>query len=111
MTASAGIHRRDQLEPRRVGDVPLGAGDADAAGFERLTQRFECCAVELRNYVADTPWYPRWGSARGGYLTLALGVSTVRYPIPERIFEYVSTVRSRRPGCAKSGALDLYCRL
>jgi len=40
---------------------------------------------------------------RGGYLTLALGGSTVRYPIPERIFEYVSTVRSRRLGCATRG--------
>jgi hypothetical protein len=30
----------------------------------------------------------------GGSLPLAPGVSTVRYPIPERIFDYVSTVRS-----------------
>ena len=30
----------------------------------------------------------------GGYLPLAPGVSTVRYPIPERIFDYVSTVQS-----------------
>jgi hypothetical protein len=39
----------------------------------------------------------------GGYLTLALGVSTVRYPIPERIFDYVSAgsiaTVARRPGC------------
>jgi hypothetical protein len=38
-----------------------------------------------------------------GYLTLALGVSTVRYPIPERIFDYVSAgsiaTVARRPGC------------
>ena len=51
MTAAARVHRRDQLEPRRVGDVPLGAGDADAAGLERLRQRFECRAVELRQFV------------------------------------------------------------
>ncbi len=44
------------------------------------------------------------GSAReatarlGGYLPLAPGVSTVRYPIPERIFDYVSTVRSATAG-------------
>ena len=31
--------------------MPLGAGDVDAAGFERLTQRFECCAVELWQLV------------------------------------------------------------
>jgi hypothetical protein len=36
----------------------------------------------------------RWG----GYLPLAPGVSTVRYPIPERIFDYVSTVRSATAG-------------
>jgi len=48
------------------------------------------------------------GSAReatarlGGYLPLAPGVSTVRYPIPERIFDYVSTVRSATAGtCQK----------
>jgi hypothetical protein len=39
----------------------------------------------------------------GGYLTLAPGVSTVRYPIPERIFDYVSAgsiaTVARRPGC------------
>ena len=34
----------------------------------------------------------------GGSLPLAPGVSTVRYPIPERIFDYVSTVRSATAG-------------
>jgi hypothetical protein len=34
----------------------------------------------------------------GGYLPLAPGVSTVRYPIPERIFDYVSTVQSATAG-------------
>jgi len=34
----------------------------------------------------------------GGYLPLAPGVSTVRYPIPERIFDYVSSVRSATAG-------------
>ena len=38
------------------------------------------------------------GSLVGGYLPLAPGVSTVRYPIPERIFDYVSTVRSATAG-------------
>ena len=28
----------------------------------------------------------------GGFLPLAPGVCTVRYPIPERIFDYVSPV-------------------
>jgi hypothetical protein len=30
----------------------------------------------------------------GGYLPLAPGVSTVRYPIPQRTFNYVATVQS-----------------
>jgi hypothetical protein len=30
----------------------------------------------------------------GGYLPLAPGVSTVRYPIPQRSFNYVATVQS-----------------
>jgi hypothetical protein len=34
----------------------------------------------------------------GGYLPLAPGISDVRYPIPERIFDYVSTVRSATAG-------------
>jgi hypothetical protein len=34
----------------------------------------------------------------GSYLPLAPGISTVRYPIPERIFDYVSTVRSATVG-------------
>ena len=39
----------------------------------------------------------------GGYLPLEPGVSTVRYPIPERIFDYVSAAGARRPEGAKSG--------
>jgi hypothetical protein len=30
----------------------------------------------------------------GGYLPLAPGVPTIRYPIPKRIFDYVSKVQS-----------------
>ena len=41
----------------------------------------------------------------GGYLPLAPGVSTVRYPIPERIFDYVSTVRSATAGTCTIAAL------
>jgi hypothetical protein len=42
------------------------------------------------------------GTARsGGSLSLAPGVSTVRYPIPERIFDYVSTVRSATAGACR----------
>jgi hypothetical protein len=38
----------------------------------------------------------------GGYLPLAPGISTVRYPIPERIFDYVSTVRSATAGTCQN---------
>ena len=31
---------------------------------------------------------------KGGYLPLATGVSTVRYPIPQRTLKYVATVQS-----------------
>ena len=41
MAAAARVHRRDQLDARREGDVGVGAGDADAAGLERLAQRIE----------------------------------------------------------------------
>jgi hypothetical protein len=33
-------------------------------------------------------------TAVGGYLPLAPGVSTDRYPIPQRTFKYVATVQS-----------------
>jgi hypothetical protein len=43
----------------------------------------------------------------GGSLPLASGVSIVRYPIPERIFDYVSTVRSATAGtCQKTTIVD-----
>ena len=51
MAAAARVHRRDQLKARRIGDVPLGTGDADAACLERLAQRFERRAVELGQFV------------------------------------------------------------
>jgi hypothetical protein len=46
---------------------------------------------------SDT-WCLGQRSARGGYLPLAFAASTVRYPIPERIFDYVSMVRSAMTG-------------
>jgi hypothetical protein len=35
--------------------MTVGAGDADPAGFERLTQRLQRGAIELRNYVGVSP--------------------------------------------------------
>src|SRR5206468_1353468 len=51
IAAAARVHRRDQLKARRIGDVPLSAGDVDAAGLERLAQRLERGAVELGQLV------------------------------------------------------------
>jgi hypothetical protein len=51
MAAAARVHRRDQLKARRIGYVPLGTGDADPAGLQRLAQRFERGAVELGQFV------------------------------------------------------------
>jgi hypothetical protein len=31
----------------------LGAGNTDAAGLQRLTKRFECGVVELRQFVEE----------------------------------------------------------
>jgi hypothetical protein len=58
MATTARVHRRDQLKARRIGDVPLSAGDADAAGLERLAQRLERSAIEFRNYVGVSPKMP-----------------------------------------------------
>ena len=38
--------------------------------------------------------YPSGPAQLGGYLPSAPGVSTVRYPIPQRTFKYVATVQS-----------------
>ena len=48
---SAGIHRRDKLEPGRIGDMHIGPGHRNAAGFHRLTQRLQRGALKLRQLV------------------------------------------------------------
>ena len=49
MAAAARVHRRDELDARREGDMGVGAGDVDFAGLERLAQRIEHRALELRH--------------------------------------------------------------
>jgi hypothetical protein len=49
MAASARVHRRDQLDPGGIGDMGIGAGDGDPAGFDRLAQRIEHRPLELRH--------------------------------------------------------------
>ena len=47
VAAAAWVHRGDQLDPRRECHMRIGAGDADAAGLERLAERIEHRALEL----------------------------------------------------------------
>ena len=53
MAAAARVHRRDQLDPRREGDMGVGAGDADVAGLERLAKRIEHRALEFGQLVEE----------------------------------------------------------
>jgi hypothetical protein len=51
--AAARVHRRDQLEARRIGDAVIGAGDDAFAGFERLAQRCRAPGRELGQFVEE----------------------------------------------------------
>jgi hypothetical protein len=53
MTAGAGVHRRDQLEARRILRLARRARHRDASGFERFAQRLQYSAVELRQLVQE----------------------------------------------------------
>ena len=53
MAAAAGIHRRDQLDPRREGDMGVGASNADASALERLAERIEHRTLELWQLVKE----------------------------------------------------------
>ena len=51
--AAARVHRRDQLDARRIGDAVVGARDHAFAGLERLAQRIEHLRRELRKLVEE----------------------------------------------------------
>jgi hypothetical protein len=53
MAAAAGVHRRDQLDPRRKGHMGIGTSDADAPGLERLAKRIEDRALKFRKLVEE----------------------------------------------------------
>ena len=53
MAAAAGVHRRHELEARRIGDMGIGARHRHAARFQRLAQRLERGAIELRQLVEE----------------------------------------------------------
>jgi uncharacterized protein YeaO (DUF488 family) len=51
ITAFAGVHRRDELDPRGKGNVAVGARHRDLAGLQRLAQRIEHRALEFGQFV------------------------------------------------------------
>ena len=51
--AAAGVHRRDQLEPRRIDDAMVGARDRHFAGLDRLAQAVQDLGLELRQFVEE----------------------------------------------------------
>jgi hypothetical protein len=53
VAAAARVHGRDQLHPRREGDVRIGAGDADGAGFQRLAKGIENRPLEFGKLVEE----------------------------------------------------------
>ena len=53
MPATARVHCRHQLHPRRKRHMGVGAGHADIAGFKRLPQRIEDRSLEFRKLVEE----------------------------------------------------------
>ncbi len=53
MAAAARVHRRDQLDARREGDVGIGARHRDLARLDRLAQRIEHRAAEFGELVEE----------------------------------------------------------
>ena len=53
MAAAAGIHRRHQLEARRIDAAMIGPGNRDLARFQRLAQRVERLGLEFRQFIEE----------------------------------------------------------
>ena len=51
MAATTRVHRRHQLEARRIADVGVGARDHHLAGFQRLSQAVQRLGAKLRQFV------------------------------------------------------------
>ena len=65
VTATARVHRCNQLKPCRIGHMALRTGDRHPAGFERLPQRLERGAVELRQFIEKQHTLMREGNFAG----------------------------------------------
>ena len=53
MAAAARVHRCNKLNPRREGDMGIGASTRNLACFQGLTQRVEYSALELGQLVEE----------------------------------------------------------
>src|SRR5580765_7908711 len=53
MATSAGVHRGNELDPRREGDVSVGTGDADVARLQWLSKRIEHCSLEFWKLIEE----------------------------------------------------------
>ena len=51
--AAAGVHRRDELDPRRIGHAVVGPRDHAFAALERLAQRIQRLRREFRKFVEE----------------------------------------------------------
>ena len=48
-----GIHRGNELETRRIGDMGIGPRHGDGPGLQGLAQTVEHLGMEFRHYVAN----------------------------------------------------------
>lgn len=53
MTTPARVHRRNELHPRREGNVRIGAGHSHFTGFQRLAQRIEHDTLEFGQFIEE----------------------------------------------------------
>src|ERR1700726_4820342 len=77
---------------RRISPVAAHSGDRLLSEPTAGTQ--PCRREPLFMPLKRPCRYDRGTAQLGGYLPLAPGVSTVRYPIPQRTFKYLATVQS-----------------
>jgi hypothetical protein len=77
---------------RRISPVAAHSGDRLLSEPTADTQR--CRREPLFMPLSGPSAAPPGLAQKGGYLPLATGVSTVRYPIPQRTFKYVAPVQS-----------------
>ena len=98
MPAAARVHRRDQLYPRRKGHVGVGAGDADAAGLQRLAERIEHRPLEFGQFVEEQHAEMREADLAGAHAQAAADQRRHRRAVVRR---------AERPAAADPAAVQL----